>query len=184
VVTVASLLVAAVQTAQELSPESALQELVRPERIGSVLRAAAMVLVGFPLLFAVAGWTRRTIASRYTAQQGLIAGKLVLYAGATFLAVSILSHQVFSKALRPLNSPAPRSHSPPSMVMTSPLIKAEKSDRRYAARLANSWCFPTRPELSATFRCPSNSLRNRNEFLRSARNIRSGIGIERAPVRG
>jgi len=56
--------------------------------------------------------------------------------------ISHISSGIFSNIL---NSPAPLSHSPPSIVTTSPFTKAEKSEIRYAARFANSWCTPNLP---------------------------------------
>ncbi len=66
--------------------------------LGQLLRAGALVLLGFPILFALSGWARRGIGRRYAPQHGLIAGKLVFYPGVVVLTISILSELGFGLA--------------------------------------------------------------------------------------
>src|SRR6266403_574989 len=70
----------------------------------------------------------------------------------------IIAHS-FSVSSRPsaVNSPAPCSHSPPSMVTTSPLMYPEPSLTRNAAKLANSSMVPNRPRGIRFFAASSSS---------------------------
>lgn len=64
----------------------------------SGIRAAAMVLVGIPLVFFVAGVTRRWATRRLSPQIGLIAGKLVFYLGGATILVTTMVELGFSLA--------------------------------------------------------------------------------------
>src|SRR5207302_5122914 len=61
-----------------------------------------------------------------------------------FRACSIFSHIASGSSTRSLNSPAPRSHWPPSITTHSPLMYSAMSLSRKAARLANSSWRPKR----------------------------------------
>jgi small-conductance mechanosensitive channel len=63
---------------------------------GALLRATVMVVVGLPLLLGASRWVRRWVGGRYSAQQGLIAGKVVFYPGVIVLMISILGELGFS----------------------------------------------------------------------------------------
>ena len=86
------------QTAQEAGPDGLATQLFRPGGIGALLRAAAMTVIGFPLLVALSGWVRKTFSEKYSPQRGLVAGKLVFYTGLGILLVSILGELGFSLA--------------------------------------------------------------------------------------
>jgi small-conductance mechanosensitive channel len=62
---------------------------------GELLRSSVMLLVGLPLLLFASRWVRRTVGGRYSAQQGLIAGKIVFYPGIIILMISILGELGF-----------------------------------------------------------------------------------------
>ncbi|MEX1256530.1 MAG: mechanosensitive ion channel family protein [Gemmatimonadota bacterium] len=62
---------------------------------GELLRSSAMLVVGLPLLLFASRWARRTVGSRYSAQRGLIAGKIVFYPGIIVLMISILGELGF-----------------------------------------------------------------------------------------
>jgi small-conductance mechanosensitive channel len=57
------------------------------------VQAILLTLIGIPLVFIASRWTRTAVAKKYSAQQGLIAGKLVFYPGILILAVTVL-HQL------------------------------------------------------------------------------------------
>lgn len=62
----------------------------------SIARAAAMVVLGIPLVFALSRWVRRFVTARLTAQVGLVSGKLVFYAGLVTLTVTTMIELGFS----------------------------------------------------------------------------------------
>jgi small-conductance mechanosensitive channel len=68
------------------------------ELVVRALQSLLLVVLGLPLIFIVAGWARRGVAKKYSPQQGLIVGKLVLYPGILILAVTILHQLDFSMA--------------------------------------------------------------------------------------
>ena len=63
--------------------------------LGQLVRAVLMLLLGVPALLALSGWLRNAIGKRYSAQQGLIAGKAIFYPGVVLLGISILSELGF-----------------------------------------------------------------------------------------
>jgi len=64
----------------------------------SLLRSLVVILTGFPLTLLLSRWTRRLVGNRYSPQQGMVAGKVVLYAGVLVLLVSVLMELGFSLA--------------------------------------------------------------------------------------
>jgi small-conductance mechanosensitive channel len=62
----------------------------------TIIRVAAMVLLGLPLSYAVSRWIRSYVTRVYNQQKGLIAGKLVYYPLVILIAVSALSDLGFS----------------------------------------------------------------------------------------
>ncbi len=73
-----------------------LDRILRPEDPFVLLRAAAWVFLGTPLVLALSRWVRGVVASRYSPQQGLVAGKLVLYPGLLLVLVTTLNELQFS----------------------------------------------------------------------------------------
>jgi small-conductance mechanosensitive channel len=65
---------------------------------GEVIRAGITLAVGLPLLFALSRWARNGIGRKYSAQQGLIAGKVIFYPGIIILTVSVLGEIGFGLA--------------------------------------------------------------------------------------
>jgi len=63
--------------------------------LGELVRAALMLLIGLPALLAFSGWLRNAIGKRYSAQQGLVAGKAIFYPGVVLLGISILAELGF-----------------------------------------------------------------------------------------
>jgi len=61
-----------------------------------LLRAGALLLLGIPLVLAVSRWVRAGVGRRYSPQQGLIVGKLILYAGSILVFVTTLQELQFS----------------------------------------------------------------------------------------
>ena len=65
---------------------------------GPVLRAAAILVVGVPIVFALAKWLRGFIGRRYDPQWGLVASKLTFYPLLIILVISVLRELGFSLA--------------------------------------------------------------------------------------
>lgn len=62
------------------------------------LRAALLVFVGIPLVWAVSRWIRTYVSARYNAHKGLIVGKLAFWPLALIIAASVLNELGFSLA--------------------------------------------------------------------------------------
>ena len=88
-------LVQAVAEGQVSSPLAGVLDSVR---LAPALRALVMLVLGPPLVFLASKWTRRWMSSRLNLQAGLVAGKLVFYAGVLTIAVSVLRELGFSLA--------------------------------------------------------------------------------------
>ncbi len=69
--------------------------LYQPEKL---LRVAALLVLGLPVVYAVSRWTRTYVARLYTAQKGLIASKLVFYPLLGIIIVMVLREMGFSLA--------------------------------------------------------------------------------------
>jgi small-conductance mechanosensitive channel len=61
-----------------------------------LIRAGAWLFIGIPLLLAFSRWLRTTVGKRYSPQQGLVVGKLVLYPGLLLILVTTLHELQFS----------------------------------------------------------------------------------------
>jgi small-conductance mechanosensitive channel len=72
------------------------ERLARGEDPGALFRAAVLVFVGIPLLVLAARWLRRWVGARTSPQQGMVAGKAVLYPGLLLIFVSVLHQLEFS----------------------------------------------------------------------------------------
>ncbi len=64
----------------------------------ALLRAALILGVGLPAVLLVSKWARGWVIRRSTAQQGLVVGKLIWYAGLLGVVVAVLSELGFSLA--------------------------------------------------------------------------------------
>ncbi len=58
--------------------------------LGQILGALLVLVLGFPLLFAVGRGVRRWVGSRYSPQRGLVAGKVIYYVGGVILLLTVL----------------------------------------------------------------------------------------------
>jgi small-conductance mechanosensitive channel len=61
------------------------------EKLGSLVRLAALLLIGIPALYFLSKWVRKYTTKKLTAQQTMIFSKLVWYVGFTIIAISILN---------------------------------------------------------------------------------------------
>ena len=77
---------------------SALQRLLTTEGLVALLRAAVIVLVGFPVLMALSRWLRRRMVEAGTPQRAMVASKLVFYVGCAVLLVWVLDELGFGIA--------------------------------------------------------------------------------------
>jgi small-conductance mechanosensitive channel len=92
-----SLLSLALMLQEEPAARTGLISLVLdPAVLPRILRATLWLVLGLPALIAVSGWVRRAVAKRYSLQQGMVAGKVVLYPGILLLLVTILTELEFS----------------------------------------------------------------------------------------
>ncbi|HLV01166.1 MAG TPA: mechanosensitive ion channel family protein [Acidobacteriota bacterium] len=75
-----------------------LTRLLSPEKLAVLIRVLFLVGVGLPLLGILTRTVRSYVTKSYTAQRGMIAGKLVFYGGFAILAVSVMNELGFSLA--------------------------------------------------------------------------------------
>lgn len=68
------------------------------ENLTRILQVAFLLFVGMPAVYGVSRWTRSWVSKRYSPQQGLIMGKVILYPGLILLLVTILQQLNFSLA--------------------------------------------------------------------------------------
>lgn len=66
------------------------------ESLGSLSRIVALLVIGLPLVFWLSHWINRRFTERFSSQQGMLAGKVVLYAGIVFVALSLVRELGFS----------------------------------------------------------------------------------------
>lgn len=65
------------------------------ERIAALIRFGFLVIFGLPSVYVLSKWVRGYIAKRYSAQRGMVAGKLVYYIGFFIIAFSIFNELGF-----------------------------------------------------------------------------------------
>jgi small-conductance mechanosensitive channel len=95
----ALLLRAAQEAASQLpEPVEDVRRFLTIEGIGPVVRVAALLLLGFPLLLAVSRWLRKWASGRDSPQRGLVVSKLFFYTGVGVLVVWILDELGFGLA--------------------------------------------------------------------------------------
>jgi small-conductance mechanosensitive channel len=75
---------------------SAVLDAIRSVRLAPTLRMLSILLLGLPLVYLASKWTRRWISARLDLQTGLIAGKIIFYAGLLTIAISTLRELGFS----------------------------------------------------------------------------------------
>lgn len=81
----------------ELSLEE-LQNLLTPERIESGIRAAILLVVFLPMALYASAWANRRVAKKYTAQRGLVVGKIIRYSGIAIVFLLVFRELGFSIA--------------------------------------------------------------------------------------
>ena len=72
------------------------ERILRPEHPFLLVRAGAWLFIGIPVILAASRWVRALVGKRYSLQQGLVAGKLVLYPGLLLILVTTLHELQFS----------------------------------------------------------------------------------------
>ena len=66
-------------------------QLLSIENLQSLLRLGVLLFIGLPAIFVLSKWTRIYTTKKFSAQQGMIFSKLVLYIGIVIIAISILN---------------------------------------------------------------------------------------------
>jgi small-conductance mechanosensitive channel len=66
--------------------------------VATAIRVALLLGVGFPLVYLLSKWIRRSIAREYSTHRGMILGKIAFYSGTALLLVSVLNELDFSLA--------------------------------------------------------------------------------------
>ena len=66
----------------------------------SFFRIFVLVFIAFPIIFWFSKWIRNRVTNRYSAQHGMIIGKIVLYGGLIYIVISFLKE--FNFSLTPL----------------------------------------------------------------------------------
>mgnify|MGYP005725561201 CR=1 FL=1 len=67
-----------------------ISEFLSPERLTFLIRAALLIVLGIPTLYFISKWCRLYLTKHLSAQQGMIAGKVILYAGLIIIFVMVL----------------------------------------------------------------------------------------------
>lgn len=61
-----------------------------PERLTLLLRVALLLIVGIPGVYFLSKWSRQYVSKRFTAQQGMISGKVIHYSGMAIIIIMVL----------------------------------------------------------------------------------------------
>ncbi len=70
--------------------------LFRGENLARILQVSFLLFVGIPAVYGLSRWIRARVTKRYSPQQGLIVGKVILYPGLILLLITILHQLDFS----------------------------------------------------------------------------------------
>ncbi len=73
-----------------------LQNLFSPAGVTNLIRAGLVLVTGIPLTLILSRWARLWGQRRYSAQQGMVAGKVVFYAGILIILITVLMELGFS----------------------------------------------------------------------------------------
>ena len=87
----------AIQQAQEAAPAGFDLDRLLAEP-GPLIRAALLLFVGMPVVWALSRWMRGHISGRYNAQKGLVIHKVIFWPLTLIIAVSVLKELGFSLA--------------------------------------------------------------------------------------
>lgn len=74
------------------------KEWITPDRLEAAIRTGFLLLVILPVVFLVARWARSWASRRFTAQRGLVIGKLVRYTGISIVVILVFRELGFSIA--------------------------------------------------------------------------------------
>lgn len=85
-------------TAAAAAPEGSIETVLVTEGLPSLVRAVLMLLFGLPAVVLLSRSLGRWLSGRYSAQQGMVARKLVFYVGLAIVVVSVLAELGFSLA--------------------------------------------------------------------------------------
>ncbi len=75
-----------------------LKEFLSPERLIPFVRAIFLILVGIPLVYLVSKASRKYLTRRFSAQQGMITGKMIKYGGLAIIIIMVLRELGFELA--------------------------------------------------------------------------------------
>ncbi|UCE04974.1 MAG: mechanosensitive ion channel family protein [bacterium] len=65
------------------------------EKLESLIRFGVLLFVGLPLIFILSRWIKKYTSKKFSAQQGMIFSKAILYTGVTLILISILREMGF-----------------------------------------------------------------------------------------
>ncbi|NIR52929.1 mechanosensitive ion channel family protein [candidate division KSB1 bacterium] len=72
-----------------------LSQLLAAEKIGILIRTVVLLLVGIPAVYIASRWLQKHVTKKYSAQQGMIASKILLYVGIAVILISELNELGF-----------------------------------------------------------------------------------------
>lgn len=75
-----------------------LKEFLSPERLIPFVRAIFLILVGIPLVYLLSKASRKYLTRRFSAQQGMITGKMIKYGGLAIIIIMVLRELGFELA--------------------------------------------------------------------------------------
>lgn len=75
-----------------------LKEFLSPERLIPFVRVLVLVLIGIPLVYLVSKVSRKYLTRRFSAQQGMITGKMIKYGGLVIITIMVLRELGFELA--------------------------------------------------------------------------------------
>jgi small-conductance mechanosensitive channel len=73
-----------------------ISEFLSTERVAVISRVAVLVLAGLPFVLYLGSWTKKYVEKRFSAQQGMVAGKAVQYIGFLIVIVTVFYELGFS----------------------------------------------------------------------------------------
>jgi small-conductance mechanosensitive channel len=72
-----------------------INQLLTPENMRSIVRFLLLIFLGIPVTIFFSKWLRKYGTKKYSAQQGMIFSKIVLYGGLLFILISVLNEMGF-----------------------------------------------------------------------------------------
>jgi small-conductance mechanosensitive channel len=77
---------------------TALTNAIQAIQPAAILRAIVLVVIGLPVVFMASKWVRRVITKGYSAQHGMVVGKVIYYGGSLIVLFTIFHELGFSLA--------------------------------------------------------------------------------------